>query len=110
MIKDFKLETILTSITGINCCKEFSDFWELANFFINGNIPSSTMISTIEEPLKKHLISLYPALADVKYNSQFETSLNAWINSQKEIFGETLPVCRINETLESEKTKTKKLK
>lgn len=100
MTKEFSLEAILTFTIGISCVDNYRDAFELAWFVFGDPGINTAGILVIEEPLKKHLLSLYPQLKDVKYNQAVETSFKAWLISVKSEFGEKLPVCRINETLE----------
>lgn len=95
MVKEFRIEILLTVVTGINCCEDFNDVRELYHFVFNAEEERTNTMFT----LKQHLIFLHPQLAEVHYNSSFETSFEAWIRSQKQALGETLPVCPHGETI-----------
>lgn len=92
MVRNFRIETILSITTGINCTSNLGDIYDLACFVTNGNITGG--LSSVRKSLKCHLISIYPWLEDVHYDSIFG-DLNIWLLLQRKRFGNVLPVCRL---------------
>ena len=110
MQKDFSLETILTITTGISFTDCFDDIYELSFFVYDDPYISPLGLSFIKYDLRNHLLTIHPELNGVvpSYASiKNYKALDSWINKQKSIFGDTLPVSKLGQPLSANKKKIK---
>lgn len=107
MERNFELEVILTATTGINCLEDFSKFDDLVWFVFNDPLISPMGLGTLKDTLKDHLLQIHPQLTEITYDGRFETSFDAWLNTLKQEYGETLPVCQLGQKLNDKQGKCK---
>ena len=92
MQKNFKLETILTLVTGINFTDDFNEVFELVKFVYNDRFITSTGLSLLKDDIKYYLLSIHPKLNELGYLPYSNISKNIWLDTQKKKFGDFLPV------------------
>lgn len=109
MQKNFKLETILTIITGINLTDDFNDVYQLAYFIFQDKLINATGLNALKDAMKEHLLNIHPELKTVSWVPQTKICINLWINQQKNIYGEYLPISLYGKKLKKEKINKKVL-
>lgn len=100
MEREFKLETILTAITGINLVDNFEDFWDLVWFVFDDKYINTIGLKAVRDTLRKHLLNIHPQLVYLQLDLLSKTNIANWLERQKQQYGETLPVCQIDQTLD----------
>lgn len=99
MQKDFKLETILTIITGINLTDNFNDVYELAYFIFEDRLITATGLSILKDQMKEHLLNIHPELNTVNWVPETKVCRDLWVNYQKKLFGESIQVTVLGKRL-----------
>lgn len=104
-MRHFKLETILTVITGINLTEKFNEVYELAFYIYDDKLLNASAIIYLKDDMIKHILDSYPELTEVNYipRSPFEREL--WLKSLKQKYGNTLLISKKEKELKKRKTR-----
>ena len=104
-MKKFKLETILTIVTGVNLTDNFNEVYELAMYIYDDTFINTSAILLLKEEIKSHILNDHPELKNIDYVPVSPFAKVAWLKELKQIYGETLLISKIGEILTKNKTK-----
>lgn len=117
MQKDFSLESILSVTTGVTCTNNYDDIFELAYFVFDDETINYWALDKVSDYFRDHLLRIHPDLKDVKPpkkkkmdDNDYKFILGAWLDNQKIMFGENLPVSRFGRKLVTETDIKKRIK
>jgi len=102
--KEFRLESILSVITGYVFTNSIDEVLELFWFMYDDPFIDTTGIYFLRKEAKKHILNIHPELKSVKLNKK-DNKLE-WINNQIELFGDTLQISKIGKPLDNTKQPT----
>ena len=95
--EEFSLESILSIVTGINCTNDFYEVYELIWFMFEDEFINDSGLLQKEEIARRHILNIHPELRSISYNRI--DNIDDWINKQKDLFGDTLPISIIGEPI-----------
>ena len=114
-IKEFDLGVILSFTCGYvvapgktnieKVAEQLTLVWFLEEYLRYDN---NTVAPGTKERIINHILKLYPELKNVKYNPELGIPKEEWLLEQKAIFGEKLPICSYNHSLDKEEIKKHK--
>ena len=108
IVQNFELGTVLTMTTGYTCTDDFDKVWRLVWFICDDTMINTMGLFMVKDDIKKHLLSIHPELADVKY--QKGRDISKFLAEQEAKFGSFLPVTKLGVNLpQQEESNTKKL-
>ena len=103
VVKNFDLGTILTYTTNHSCVDDFYKVFELAWFVFNDKTINDSGLCFLGREIRRHIITIHPELAKIRYD--ISKDVHEFVNKQKEIFGDVLPVTRMGVSLPKDKIK-----
>lgn len=101
----FKIETILTILTGINFTDKFNDVYAFAYYLYNDDQITTSAVIYLKNDMINHILKEYPELTEITHVPVSLFEKTNWINKLKQKYGETLPISRIIEPVIKNKTK-----
>ncbi len=100
--KFFKLEIILSVLTGVNLTDDFNEVIDFYKFVFMDELISTMSMPILKRSICNHILELYPELSKVKCDTK---KINKWLDKQKEKYGDEILICIVGQTLEDEKVK-----
>ena len=105
MQREFKLEVILSVLTGVSFVDNFNEVFDLAIYMFNDPYINDSGLKYMRNTMKEHLLNIHPELEKIGkiYIPESDMARNMWMKIQKDTFGEYLPVSKINQELDENK-------
>ena len=97
MQEDFKLETILSVVTNVNCADDFYDIYELLWFIFENPVIDDKEVLKLKQIARNHILKIHPELKSIKFNEN--DSINSWVLKQKCIYGDELTISVFGEPI-----------
>ena len=107
--KKFKLETVLSIITGMSLIDDYNEVFDLYKYVFVDPLINAITVQILKPSLVNHLLEIHPELNKVKYDSSLDVDIDRWLALQKYNLGDEIDVCVIGHTLSKnghEKIKT----
>ncbi len=95
--EDFSLEAILSVILGINCTQDLGEIYDLYCFMFEDEAITEVKLKQLRGRAKNHILNIHPNLRSIYYSGMID--LNEWLETQKEILGDRLPISIIGEPI-----------